>query len=81
MPARGGLALCDGRTGAISETPRQCYPLCMATVRARVKNGRLVLEFTDDAREQVRVASTWWRENRQASPTLFEDKLAAAVGM
>jgi plasmid stabilization system protein ParE len=39
----------------------------------------LRVEFTDDAREQVRAASSWWRENRRASPTLFEDELAAAV--
>jgi hypothetical protein len=41
----------------------------------------LSVEFTDDAREQVRAASAWWRENRRASPTLLEDELAVAVGM
>jgi plasmid stabilization system protein ParE len=39
----------------------------------------LRVEFTDDAREQVRAVSVWWRENRRASPTLFEDELAAAL--
>ena len=39
------------------------------------------VEFTDDAREQVRAASAWWRENRPLAPSLFENELAAAVGL
>ena len=39
------------------------------------------VEFTDDAREQVRVASAWWRENRRVAPTLFEEELAEAVAL
>ena len=39
------------------------------------------VEFTDDAREQVRVASAWWRENRRGAPTLFEEELAEAVAL
>jgi plasmid stabilization system protein ParE len=39
----------------------------------------LRVEFTDDAREHVRAASAWWRENRRAAPTLFEDELAMAI--
>jgi plasmid stabilization system protein ParE len=41
----------------------------------------LRVELTDDAREQVRAASAWWRENRPLAPWLFEDELAAAVGL
>jgi plasmid stabilization system protein ParE len=41
----------------------------------------LRVEFTDDASEQVRAASAWWRENRRAAPTLFEDELAEAVAL
>lgn len=39
------------------------------------------VEFTDAAREHVRAASAWWRENRRAAPSLFEDELAAAVAL
>jgi plasmid stabilization system protein ParE len=41
----------------------------------------LKVELTDDAREQVRVAAEWWRENRLIAPSLFEDELAAAVSL
>jgi hypothetical protein len=41
----------------------------------------LRVEFADDAREQVRVASAWWRENRRVAPTLFEEELAEAVAL
>jgi plasmid stabilization system protein ParE len=41
----------------------------------------LRVEFTDDAREQVRDASAWWRENRRAAPALFEAELATAVAL
>jgi plasmid stabilization system protein ParE len=39
----------------------------------------LKVEFADPAREQVRAAAAWWRENRPLAPTLFEDELAAAI--
>ena len=39
------------------------------------------VEFADPAREQVRVASAWWRKNRRAAPTLFDDELAAVVAL
>jgi plasmid stabilization system protein ParE len=41
----------------------------------------LRVEFTDDAREQVRGASAWWRENRRSAPSLFEDELAEAIAL
>jgi hypothetical protein len=41
----------------------------------------LKVEFADPAREQVRAASAWWRENRRAAPTLFDDELAAVVAL
>jgi len=41
----------------------------------------LRVEFTDGAREQVRAASAWWRENRRAAPTLFENELGAVVAL
>jgi hypothetical protein len=41
----------------------------------------LKVEFADPAREQVRAASAWWRKNRPAAPTLFDDELADAVSL
>jgi plasmid stabilization system protein ParE len=39
------------------------------------------IELTPDAREQIRSAADWWRDNRLTAPTLFEEELAAAVEM
>ena len=43
-----------GRTGAGPRSPR-CYPFGMLTVRARVKNGRLVLDEPTDLPEGAEV--------------------------
>ncbi|MGO8991956.1 MAG: type II toxin-antitoxin system RelE/ParE family toxin [Polyangiaceae bacterium] len=39
------------------------------------------VEFAGPAREQIREAAAWWRENRPAAPHLFEEELAFAVAM
>jgi plasmid stabilization system protein ParE len=37
------------------------------------------VRFSPRARRRVKVVAKWWRENRPAVPTLFEDELIAAV--
>lgn len=39
------------------------------------------VELAPRALEQVRAVDAWWRENRQAAPTLFADELAGALEM
>ena len=36
---------------------------------------------TPQAEAQARAAQGWWRENREASPDLFREELAGAVGL
>jgi alpha/beta hydrolase fold len=47
--------LLKGRAGRVNETRRQCYSPAMSTVRARVKNGRLVLDEPTELPEGTEV--------------------------
>ncbi len=37
------------------------------------------VRFSPRARRRVKIVATWWRENRPAAATLFDDELRAVV--
>ncbi len=41
----------------------------------------MIVEFSDEARQQVRQIDTWWRENRPAAPDLFVTELDQATSL
>lgn len=42
---------------------------------------RFRVEFAAAASAQVEAAAAWWRANRGAAPSLFEDELAFAIDL
>ena len=38
------------------------------------------VRFSPRAQRRVKIISVWWRENRPAAPTLFDDELSEAIG-
>lgn len=41
----------------------------------------MIVEFSDEARQQVRQIDAWWRENRPAAPNLFVAELDQATDL
>ncbi|HVJ20054.1 MAG TPA: type II toxin-antitoxin system RelE/ParE family toxin [Polyangiaceae bacterium] len=37
------------------------------------------VRFSPRAQRRVKIVAKWWRENRPAAPTLFDDELQAAI--
>lgn len=41
----------------------------------------VLVRLSDEARQQADHVRAWWRANRLGAPTLFEDEVAAALGL